>query len=211
MIKTEKRVPKFLFIRNVFKTDCVEFNDAFESKILNENIENEYQKLTQNEITFSDKYICSTNLLDSTALSLNTDYQKNPKIFRSLNLWPKSTNLHCWHCDNQFTGPPIFIPLVIEPNVHSKNDEEYSIGVDANICRWPCGMSHIKATTKDITSYVEKRNNLYFLYYIWYGKYPKHIPNAPDKYLQKKFGGELTTEEYYKLYDEIEEQSAASF
>jgi len=49
------------------------------------------------------------------------------------------------------------------------------------------------------------------MYFIWHGIYPKHIPEAPDKYLQKKFGGDLSTEEYYKLYNEIEEQNAVSF
>lgn len=203
MIKKNRSIPKVLFLRNVFKTDCTNLNNTLESRIFDKHQEISNQLIVQQPKQFT----YNTNLLESTTLSLNTDYQKNPRIFESLDTWPKGTNLHCWYCTNQFTGPPKPIAVAIEPNVHNKNNYKYSITVKANCCRWPCCMSYIQESTKDLTSFIEQKNNFYFLYYVWHGAYPTHIPYAPDKFLQKKFGGDLSTEEYYRLYSEIEERT----
>lgn len=133
------------------------------------------------------------------------DYQKLPRVFESIENWPKTTNLHCWYCCNQFTDVPKFVPLVVEPNVHTKNDDKYIIEVDGVCCRWPCCVSYIYETTKDMTKAVEKINNLYFLYKLFHGKYPSYIPAAPDKYMQCAFGGDVSREKYYDLYNELEQ------
>jgi len=147
----------------------------------------------------------SGNLLDLSECS-EKDYQKLPRVFESLETWPKSTNLHCWYCMNQFTGIPKFIPLVVEPNIHSKYEDKYLIEVEATCCRWPCCISYIYETTKDLTKAIEKINNLYFLYKIFTGTYPTYIPAAPSKYMQVHFGGDISPSQYYKLYGELEAQ-----
>jgi hypothetical protein len=192
----QKRVPKVLFIRNVFLHDCLNIDHSLESKLL-----------TEKPVNTKEINLVPNKLMDLTTYSVDKEYQKIPKVFESIETWPKSTNLHCWYCTNQFNGIPKALPLVVEPNIHSKNNDKYLIEVESNCCRWPCCISYIKETSKDITKTIEKINNLYFFIKLWTGKYPTHIPSAPNKFLQKKFGGELTTEQYYKLYDEIEEQN----
>lgn len=200
MTQVTKKKPKILFIKNVFKMDCIEFNDSFENKILDED------DINKSNVDYKITSMPNISLMSSTTFSLNTDYQKNPKIFESLDMWPRGTNLHCWYCYNQFIGPPKFIPLVIEPSSFNKKNGKYLIVVEGNFCRWPCCKSYIKETTKDLTKFIEKYNNLCFVYYIWTGQYPKHIPDAPNKYLQKIFGGDYTSDQYYKLYNDIEQQ-----
>ena len=225
-----KKVPKVLFIRNVFIDDCTSADIT--SKLLNTNpilpdtesdgtyIPNQLKQNSfamsggtkvehnQYELVFKDSSAASYNQSDSliglTDYSFNTDYCKIPKVFESLETWPKITNLHCWYCSNQFNDSPLFIPLVIEPNIHTKNGDKYLIEVDSNICKWQCGISLIRETTKNITKAIEKTNNLYFLYKLLHGKYPVHIPEAPSKFLLKQFGGDYTREQYYKLYNSDE-------
>ena len=176
-VNVVNKIPKILFIRNVFKHNCIEVNEAFEMKIMENSIHS------------------SVNLFE-----LNSDYQKNPKLFEGLDSWPKTTNLRCWYCFNHFTSIPKFIPTVIEPSHSSK----YSIGVEGNCCNWACCMSYIRENISDVTKFIEKKNNIYFLYQLWNGVYPKYIPFAPSKYLQKPFGGELTPDEYYQIYQDVE-------
>lgn len=222
---TTKRVPKVLFLRNVFLHDCMDIAPSFESKLLStpDTLEdnNTLSEIPiSNMIEMSDSINASSALMSSTLnlpnsgslmelteLSPSGDYQRLPKIFESLETWPKSTNLHCWYCTNRFSWLPKTIPLVIEPNVHSKNGDKYLIGVEGNCCRWSCCVSYIQETNRDITKAVEKINNLYFFIQLWTGKYPVHIPIAPSKYLLKKFGGDLTTEQYYNLYDKLEKDN----
>jgi hypothetical protein len=220
-----KKVPKVLFIRNVFIDDCTSADIT--SKLLNTDSEAQTVKHisgqseknnlamnctkvdhTQYELVFKDSqainYDQSDSLIGLTDYSFNKDYCKIPKVFESLETWPKSTNLHCWYCSNQFNNSPLFIPLVIEPNIHTKNGDKYLIEVESNICKWQCGISLIRETTKNITKAIEKTNNLYFLYKLLHGEYPVHIPEAPSKYLLKQFGGDYTTDQYYKLYNSEE-------
>ena len=191
---TTKRTPKFLFIRNVFLHDCIDISSCMESKILE-------QSHTIDPL-ISSSYI-NNNLME---LTTSIEYQKIPNVFESLETWPKNTNLHCWYCTNQFNYIPKTIPLVIEPNVHSKHNDKYLIGVEAICCRWPCCISYIYENNKDQTKVIEKINNLYFFIKLLTGKYPQYVPLAPNKYLLKKFGGDLSVEEYYALYDKLEHQ-----
>ena len=185
-----RKTPKTLFIRNVFIYDCFDLNTEFEKKV----------------ITESTDHIGSVSLLDNVIV-----YDKIPKTFESLDTWIKKTNLLCWYCGNTFNDIPKFIPTIIEPNPHNKNGNKYIIGVEGNCCRWACCKSLIKEMTHDINAYIEKCNNLNFLYYIWYGKYPDHIPEAPSKFLLQHYGGHLTPDDYYKLYDNLEKRKYNTF
>lgn len=224
----EKRVPKVLFIRNVFMHDCIDVGQSIESKLLDvvpmgvpasQDVANNYgqrsdisqtQTVGNGDITMFGKDLVEGSSPKCSLMELteyvSPDYQKLPRVFESIETWPKATNLHCWYCCNQFTGVPKFVPLVVEPNVHTKNDDKYIIEVDGVCCRWPCAISYIYETTKDMTKAVEKINNLYFLYKLFHGKYPAYIPAAPDKYMQCAFGGDVSREKYYELYTELELQ-----
>lgn len=216
MLEPTKRTPKVLFIRNVFLHDCIEIGQSIESKLLDMSSSSMYTTPPCEVIQPYDSALVKLHSSTSSQIAvaipmpnlmeLDRDYQKLPRVFESFETWPKSTNLHCWYCSNQFAEMPKFIPLVIEPNVHSKYEDKYIIEVEATCCRWPCGVSYIYETTKDLTKAIEKINNLYFLYKLFTGKYPAYIPAAPNKYMQVQFGGDVTQEQYYKLYDELELQ-----
>jgi hypothetical protein len=198
MLSIQKKIPKVLFIRGVFIKDCINLSSNIDSEILNDNKINIDIDIDNNDFSYDDKLI--EKPLNLTSCILNTDYNRIPKVFESIETWPRSTNIHCWYCTNQFNGMPIFIPSVIEPNIHTKNGDKYLIEVEGNYCKWQCAMSYIRETTKDLIRAIEKINNLYFLYKIINGNYPSHIPEAPNKYILKKFGGTMTTDQYYKLY-----------
>ncbi len=185
--------PKFLFIKNVFKSDCIGLNDMIE------------QRINENDPYKANIYEYRTKINLIPTYTTECDYQKNPTIFESLESWPRSTNIHCWYCFNRFSGAPKFIPIVIEPGTF-KNKCRYQITTEGNFCRWSCCKSFIKESTSDLTKYTEKYNNLCFLYSLWTGKYPQYIPDAPNKFMQVKFGGDLTKEQFYAAYDEIELQ-----
>lgn len=203
-----KRTPKILFIRNIFIDDCIHIDDNIDTKLLNRTDSKKYVDIK------NISNLNTTRLMDLTTCTQQKEYNKHPRVYENLDTWPTSTNLLCWYCTNQFNGRPIFIPQVIEPNVHNlyinakndhlimgKSDTTFKIEAEGICCRWGCAISYIRETTKDLTKFIEKKNNLYYLYKLWNGHFPQHIPEAPNKYMQKKFGGEYSTEQYYKIYD----------
>jgi hypothetical protein len=172
-------IPKILFLRDVYKRDLQTIDIIFENKILEE-LKNDYN-------------------LSNEFYKIEDEYKKNPSIFKSIDTWISSTNILCWYCNNKFFDKPKFIPKVIEPNLNGK----LSISVEGNFCRWGCCIAYINEKYPKIIENTEKRMQLYYLYNLWNGTYPKIIEPAPNKYLQKPYGGDLSSEEYYKYYDQL--------
>lgn len=186
----ERSVPKILFLRDVYVRDLQTVDQMFENKIMEE---------LKDNLKFSNDLFNNDLQQSSTYTKPIKEYIKNPTTFETVNTWILSTNLLCWYCNNKFADKPKFIPKVIEPNLNGK----LSIVVEGNFCRWGCCMAYINEKYPKLIENTEKRTQINYLYYIWNGCYPKIIESAPNKYLQKPYGGDLTVEEYYKRYDQL--------
>lgn len=88
MNNKEYKVPKILFIKNVFIKDCIQIDDLFEQQL--------FEQLKQDD----DIII----------------YDKIPSLFMCMETWIKKTNVKCWYCDLNFETTPVFIPKLIEPS-----------------------------------------------------------------------------------------------
>lgn len=65
-------------------------------------------------------------------------YMEIPKMFHSVDTWPKTTNLLCWTCDGKCESYPRFMP----------SDPVCIDGVEkcktnGNFCRWRCVQAYI--------------------------------------------------------------------
>lgn len=82
----EYKVPKILFIKSVFLKDCIQIDDIFEQRILDQLGTSEYVQV----------------------------YEKIPSTFTNMKSWLKKVNIKCWYCDLDFTSVPVFIPKIID-------------------------------------------------------------------------------------------------
>ena len=89
-------LPKILFIKGVFKRDCVS-GDFVEKKVMDELNDNLSLDVERISVT--------------REMNINTKIEmycnKLPCIFETLEKWPKRTNLVCWHCSLPFDTIPV--------------------------------------------------------------------------------------------------------
>lgn len=202
------RIPSVLFIKGVFKKDCIS-DDFFEKKIL-ETITPYPEVVDQ-----------TTEIVDFTNMG-NLSYDKLPSIFSNIDMWPKKTNLLCWYCTLGFTYIPVFIPKVIEPvsikknfNIVSVGDsildecnssKKYSISVHGTFCTFGCAQAFIDKSEYSIPDKIEYTNKLKFLYKLFYNKKFNLIPGYPEPYEMKQFGGTYTIDQYREFINKLNSQ-----
>jgi hypothetical protein len=191
-------VPKILFIKGVFKKDCLT-DDLFTNKIL----ENAHiSDISKEDITnLNESNNISTGFMSE--MTQYTNYEKLPTSFYGLNSWPQRTNIHCWHCTLSFDGRPVFIPKVIEPTPSkdtSISKKEYNISVYGVFCSFACANTYINTRNYGIADKIDNINKLKFLYKLFNNVKMTDIVNSPNPYKLKKFGGDLTNDEFRKTY-----------
>jgi hypothetical protein len=160
----EFSTPKVLFIKGVFIKDCTTIDDLFDEQILDQ----------------------AHDDIDEVSTYMNL-----PTVFYSLKKWPKQTNIHCFYCDLQFEGTPVFIPKTIVPS-----KEGFTMGTEGCFCGFNCGMSHIDLFYPKINDNVNKKNMLKLLFKVFTGKTVSKIENAPLKYKMVKYGGMYSFQDY---------------
>lgn len=170
----EFSTPKILFIKGVFKKDCVLVDDLFNKKILNQ-------------------------ITDIKEVTKNNNYKPLPAIFDGLNFWPKETCLKCFYCDRKFEEVPVFIPKTIEPS-----KDGYIMSTEGCFCTFNCASSYIDIYYHKINDNLNKKNMLKLLYKVFTGKTVTNIENSPSKYKLIYYGGDLTNLEYGKLIPKID-------
>lgn len=114
-----------------------------------------------------------------------------PSVFVGIKSWIKKTNIYCHYCTRKFDSVPKFIPKSIEYNM-----DEYYIPTEGCFCTFNCCVSYIDLFYPKINDNINKKNMLYLLYKIYHGNLPTLILPSPSKFLLKKYGGNLTNEEY---------------
>lgn len=185
-------VPKVLFIKGVFKKDCVE-DDFLERKVI-DTINNEacIGDVINNIVTEVNEYT-----YDNTKNKIA--YKKLPSVFESLHDWPEKTNLLCWHCSLSFDTVPIFIPKVIEPVISKTKKTKYSIGVYGVFCSFGDAAEFIKNSNWLLIDKIETMNKLKHLYKIFYGTQLKEIVSYPSVFDMIQYGGDLEISQYREL------------
>lgn len=191
-------VPKVLFIKGIFKKDCLS-DDIFEKKILeNSNI----TQLTMDCTTIQPTIDNPFGQDDNTTFFVN--YKKLPSVFETIDTWPKTSNLLCWNCSRKFKTIPVFIPKVIEPIIlKNKIDRDkltnkcFSISVHGVFCLFACAVQYVETHDYSISDKVEITNKLRLLYKLFYsGTKVPDFNNYPSPLRMKQYGGNLTIEEY---------------
>lgn len=181
-----KKIPKVLFIKGVFKKDCMT-DDIFDKKIM-ESISEDNR---------------SISFLEQD--DLNLDYVKLPNTFEHIDAWPKSTNLLCWNCHQSFNGIPVFIPSVIEPittkeslfdNKRTMGDQKFVIGVYGIFSSFGCAFSYIDTHNYTLTERIEMYNKLNLLHKLFYGTKIKDISYFPSIFNTKPYGGNMNLDEF---------------
>lgn len=188
-----KKRNNLLFIKNVSISDFFDTESIQENRLLDEIKENNSLSIIDEENNIK---LNNISLKDY----VNFDLYKIPGRFSTLEKWPKKTKIHCWYCDNPIFKIPIFIPKSMDLN----NDGEFSMKTHGFFCSFSCAYTY---STKRNTNSEQKLSDeklLIKLFHIMNGKNIKYLTISPNKYLMKRYGGNLSKNEYTKLLDKGE-------
>jgi hypothetical protein len=120
--------------------------------------------------------------------------EKINKLQHDLTLDNHKSGCACFWCSESFNTEPIYIPK----NKNNNNNKYYAYG---NFCSPECAVGHLM---NEKINESEKFERYHLINYI-YGKifnYTKNIKPAPNPhYVLDKFMGNLTIEEYRKLFE----------
>jgi hypothetical protein len=142
-------------------------------------------------------------------------YNVIPMTFESLEKWPRSTNVLCWHCHRSFKGRPWFEPQTINPVTKSLSVinppiklsrtkpliDSIVINAKGNFCSVNCVASYINLYSHDLADKINKTNMMLYVAEIFTGIKWKSIMPAPSPYEMIQYGGTLTLDEYQKKID----------
>ena len=115
--------------------------------------------------------------------------------------WIKTTNIKCNTCLRTFNTMPLFMPTYID----SKSNK-LEIGIEGNFCSYSCIITHIDTKFPNISCGANQskyKQMVYHIYKIFTGKVIKHIEPSPPYTCMDEYGGNLTSNEYYKKIDNM--------
>jgi hypothetical protein len=131
----------------------------------------------------------------TTITDLNDVVTNLPATFRSYSSpeWNAIFNLCCAHCGGKIVKRPKFISNNID-----SDGTMYPYGA---FCRYVCLASYI-----DENKYIDERImlNVYYLYKVEHGRYPKHIPRVKNRLELCIYGGTKSPKEYYSMIERLE-------
>jgi len=115
-----------------------------------------------------------------------------------VNPWPKSSPYACWNCTEKFSEPPVGIPTLTSSTPYK---DEYHM--EGNFCSFNCAARYLFDNNKGVES-----QTIWTVFEIMNFIYNEindsddfiQIKLAPEPLCLKKFGGNLTLEEYRKNY-----------
>jgi hypothetical protein len=149
------------------------------------------------ENIFEQQIIDKLNIEDNIV-----NYIPLPSIFRNISSWVKKTNNKCWYCDLNFESVPLFIPKVID---QTNIKDEYNISTMGCFCSFSCCIKFNNIHNTNICDNIDVRDMILFLYKIFNGKKVSEILPAPEKYIMKHYGGDITPIEYKKKINQLSE------
>ncbi|HEU0069157.1 MAG TPA: hypothetical protein VFQ26_07860 [Nitrospiraceae bacterium] len=95
----------------------------------------------------------------------------------------------CWYCERWHSRIPIFIPEVVTDTY---------IKSYGSFCSFNCAKMHILLSSMTVDARSIRLTNLSLLKRLTTQTDDDFIDSIPVKFEMKKYGGRLTTEEYYK-------------
>jgi hypothetical protein len=200
------RVPKILFIKGVFKKDCVLIDDFFEKQLVGDAM-NECSNIDNiNSVQKEDYPFQEINSIQDNRINY---YNKLPTIFENINMWPTQTNLLCWYCSLSFDTMPVFIPKIIEPTMRSteineKNKNTHTCGkfiisVYGVFCTFSCAIEYVNSHYHNLISRIETLNKIKFLHKYMLGEDMPAFTNYPSPFLMTQYGGDINQEQYKEM------------
>lgn len=103
--------------------------------------------------------------------------------------WPRSTDVHCWHCCHQFEGQSLGIPRRVNPV-----SQEYKL--EGNFCSFRCALAYLQ----DQPSFSRSLRKLYLMELAEkvYNLNTQLLRPAPPRTALAAFGGTLSIEAFHK-------------
>lgn len=128
-------------------------------------------------------------------------YQPIPSQFKSLDNWPRSTNLKCWQCDCTFATMPWFIPC----DMYRDRDGVLTMDTFGVFCTPNCAQAHIDIYFKGDPSQFDKTRYLRILVSKITGNNVSGIVPSPPKTKMEQYrgAGGLTYREYRDKINEL--------
>lgn len=137
---------------------------------------------------------------NSDLMNKINSYKNNTTGFRfkDKNIWPRKTDIACWHCTYEFDTTPCSIPYKVQSIPYKKNNKEYL--VYGSFCSFNCAKAYLLITYTN-----EKWEKLSYLNQLYFNIYNEYIDihSAPPKEVLIKYGGQLTIDEFRKYNNYI--------
>lgn len=169
-------IPKIIFIKGVFIKDCIPIDDIFEQQLI--------------EQLQSDAPI--------------KKYEPLPSTFYSVDSWVPKTNNKCWYCDLSFDNQPVFIPKNIDKLSRVKKHNISTLGCFCSFC---CAMSFNNIYNPQICDNTNTKEMILYLFHIFHpDQIIKNIPESPNKYIMKHYGGEVSTMAYRHMINDLKKK-----
>ena len=131
-----------------------------------------------------------------------TNYDTLPRVFTTIDKWPRTSNLSCWHCHRQINGAPRFSPTRIIKGANS----DFEITVCGAMCTFVCVASYIDWAVKNQIVKDNRHRMLKVLYYITHGVEINHISRIAPHTIMCQYGGTVSKADYYKMIDSAEDR-----
>ena len=180
----------YLRLPLVSRKNCIQVEDILNKKLYSYIDDKEYYEGVPQEVV--DKF--------------ERCYDEIPKTFINLDDYPSDTNLLCWYCDRTFNTRPIFISPSLKEIEQYNCKIQFEFEVYGNFCSFNCAEAYINFSfVGDKKDKYKTRLNI--LYEIFTGKRATIIEPAIPKTLMKKYGGQLTDDEYSEKMQKINPES----
>lgn len=159
---TEYDEPNILFFRGVFP-EKYDIESMFTHKIMDS------LRITEGiEVDLADE------------IRTYTMFDKIPRVFSTIDTWPKSTNIQCWWCNRVFKEMPKFIPSGIVNNG--------DMATYGNFCSFFCAAVHIDVFLDPKIRW-ERHQMLKILHVKMTGMHVDYIPRSPVPFTMLQYGG----------------------
>lgn len=145
---------------------------------------------------FEDKFKENIIYNEHSSIATSVVYKALPSKFKNIEDWPKTTNLHCWECDNQFKTMPLFI---INSITKDELDGREVFDVLGCFHSWRCMYSYILRNYSS-QQLDDKTRYMQYLYKVLNLVKMPLIQPADKKTIMKKYSGDtgISPEEYLK-------------
>jgi predicted nucleic acid-binding Zn finger protein len=131
---------------------------------------------------------------EETSIPKEEHWDQLRKVFTSLEDWPKTINIRCWHCTLKFKSVPWFI--ITGESVNG------SFNVKGNFCSCGCLMGFVLKNYSR-REHFDIFHNVGKLYTMITGKRNNNILPAPDIYNLEMYGGTSSMAAYKKELERI--------